>query len=86
MKEPCVETNYRELSVVGSMDNAIDATTRLLCDVQRFGFRLSSLSVQALHGARAEISMTIAVPAISDPAQVLSRLARHTALLSLSLK
>ena len=81
-----VEPSYRELSVVGSMDNAIDGTTRLLCDVQRFGFRLSSLSVQMLPGQRAEISMTIAVPAVSDPAQVLSRLARHTALLSLNLK
>jgi hypothetical protein len=81
-----VEPSYRELSVIGSMDNAIDGTTRLLCDVQRFGFRLSSLSVEMLEAERAEISMTIAVPAMSDPAHVLSRLARHTALLSLRLK
>jgi hypothetical protein len=86
MTELNIEPSYRELSVIGSMDNAIDGTTRLLCDVQRFGFRLSSLSVEMLQGARAEISMTIAVPAISDPVQVLSRLARHTTLLSLRLK
>lgn len=86
MTEPYAEPHFRELNVVGLMENAIDGTTRLLCDVERFGFRLSSLSVQMRQGPRAEISMTIAIPALSDPEQVLSRFARHTAVQFLSLK
>ena len=77
--QPC----FRELRVVGAMDDAIDGTARLLLDLQRFGFRLSSLSLEAPPGKEAHIVVTIAVPAESDSEQVLGRLARHTAVRSL---
>jgi len=86
MISPENELDFQELRVVGAMHNAIDGMVRLLNDVQRFGFRLTSLHLQTQDGMAAEIAMTIAVPAIWDPAQVLSRLTRHEAVLSLSVK
>lgn len=86
MDKQNAELAFKGLSVVGTVANAIDGTSRLLCDVERFGLRISALQLQADDGAHAKISMTILVPADSDPHQLLSRLMRHTAVLSLALE
>lgn len=80
-----IDTHFRELRVVGAVHDAVDGTVRLLNDFQRFGFRLTSLHLQTRDGIAAEIAMTIAVPAIWESAQVLSRLTRQTAVLSLTI-
>lgn len=81
---PACNEPGQQLNVEGTVANAVDGATRLLGDVERFGFRVSALRLQANDDAAAKISMTIVIPAGSDPQQVLSRFMRHRAVLSLA--
>lgn len=79
-----IDPASQELNFVGTMSDAFDGTARLLCDIQRFGFRLSSLCVLTERQG-VEFAVTVSVPKDSDPGQILSRFSRHVAMLSLRL-
>ena len=59
------------------MDDAYDGVVRLLCDAQRFGFVLETLSVERGDNGGSNVVVTFAVPAAMDGDVIVARLSRH---------
>jgi hypothetical protein len=60
-----------------------DGAIRILSDAQRFGFALRELHLEPLAGERSRMNLELLVPAGSDADLLLSRFARHAAVLSI---
>lgn len=72
----------RELAVHLTVTDALDGTSRLLCDAQRFGLAVRSLRVDVLEDDVASVRMTLSAQPHLDVAQIRSRFARHVSVLS----
>lgn len=73
----------RSLSIEAAVGDAIDASTRLLADIAKFGLALTELHVTHDSGGAGTLRMRLEAPDHLDLGSVASRLGRHLNVVSL---
>ena len=73
----------RELTLEVTVSDPYDGAVRLLCDAQRFGFRLIQFSLARAAEMDTAIVMTLEVPPETNAQQIAARFTRHGAVTAL---
>ncbi|WP_378941157.1 hypothetical protein [Mesorhizobium sp. ANAO-SY3R2] len=72
----------RTLTVAAVVNDPYDGLIRTLCEAQRFGYALETLSLVPLTPQSWQMALSIRVPVESDPNFVRLRLTRHGAVVA----